>query len=79
MSDEMEAVAFKVALQALDKFNYVEDMAVYIRNQFEKRYYLHWNCIIVDYDFAFSVRNEPNHYIYFSIGEKYFLLFKSPE
>jgi hypothetical protein len=75
MSSAIEAVVFEVTLQAIDKYYTESYIAEDITDELKKRYGGTWHCIIGN--FSSYVYYTSNHYIYFHIGGKYYLIFQS--
>lgn len=55
---------------------YFQDIAAYIKKDFDKRYNPTWHCI-VGRNFGSFVTHETRHFIYFYLGQVAILLFKS--
>lgn len=53
-----------------------QDIAAYIKKEFDKRYNPTWHCI-VGRNFGSYVTHETRHFIYFYLGQVAILLFKS--
>jgi len=82
--------AVDCASQALEKYNIekvhaassallhccVQDIAAYIKKEFDKKYNPTWHCI-VGRNFGSYVTHETKHFIYFYLGQVAILLFKS--
>uniref|UniRef100_G3S0Z1 Dynein light chain n=1 Tax=Gorilla gorilla gorilla TaxID=9595 RepID=G3S0Z1_GORGO len=75
MSEEMQQDSVECAAQALEKYN-IEDTAVHIKKEFDKKYNLTWSCI-VGRSFGSYLTHETKHFIYFYLGQVAILLFKS--
>jgi hypothetical protein len=75
MSDRMEEVAVETAVEAVDRYSRWGDMAKHIVNEFDKRYYGNWQCIVGD-GFGCYLSYDPNCYIDFYVGETNFFLFR---
>ncbi|XP_048066871.1 dynein 8 kDa light chain, flagellar outer arm-like [Megalobrama amblycephala] len=75
MSDEMQREVLQVALLAVNMYEKNQDIANYIKNEFERRHEKNWHCIIGDC--AYNVTPKQNSYIDFSVDGKRILLFKS--
>ncbi|AWP07415.1 putative dynein light chain 1 cytoplasmic [Scophthalmus maximus] len=76
MSEDMQHDAVECAKQALEKYNSEQDMASYIKGEFDKKYNLTWHCF-VGRNLACYVSFEKKHFIYFYFGQMAILLFKS--
>ena len=57
-------------------FLYLQDIAAYIKKEFDKKYNPTWHCI-VGRNFGSYVTHETRHFIYFYLGQVAILLFKS--
>ncbi|KAH8256724.1 hypothetical protein KR038_006164 [Drosophila bunnanda] len=75
MREEMQKSAIDCATYALNKCNIERDIANYIKTEFDTKCKPKWHCIVGS-DFESYVSNEPNHFIYFYLGELAILLFK---
>jgi len=53
-----------------------QDIAAYIKKEFDKKYNPTWHCI-VGRNFGSYVTHETRHFIYFYLGQVAILLFKS--
>ena len=53
-----------------------QDVAAYIKKEFDKKYNPTWHCI-VGRNFGSYVTHETKHFIYFYLGQVAVLLFKS--
>jgi len=60
----------------LSTFFYLQDIAAYIKKEFDKKYNPTWHCI-VGRNFGSYVTHETKHFIYFYLGQVAILLFKS--
>ncbi|XP_041475799.1 dynein light chain 1, cytoplasmic-like [Lytechinus variegatus] len=76
MSDEDQDLACDIAKDAMGKFNVEKDIAAHIKKEFDKTHEPTWHCI-VGRNFGSYVTHETKCFIYFYIGQKAFLLFKS--
>jgi len=76
MSEDMQQDAIDCATQALEKYNIEEDIAAFIKKEFDKKYNPTWHCI-VGRNFGSYVTHETKHFIYFYLGQVAILLFKS--
>lgn len=57
-------------------YNFFQDIAAYIKKDFDKKYNPTWHCI-VGRNFGSYVTHETRHFIYFYLGQVAILLFKS--
>lgn len=78
MPDEMANAAIEVAVNALDRFELERDMAMYVKQEFDKRYQPTWHCIVGRH-FGSYVSHEMHGFIYFYIDKLAVLLFRSGE
>lgn len=92
MSEEMQAAVFQVADEALSKYKvekvknkyqsflhyYYEfqDVAVFIKEQFDQKYGTSWHCV-VGRNFGSFVSHETNCFIYFYLNNVAIMLFKT--
>ena len=60
----------------LDLCTTPQDVAAYIKKEFDKKYNPTWHCI-VGRNFGSYVTHETKHFIYFYLGQVAVLLFKS--
>lgn len=56
--------------------HFQQDIAAYIKKEFDKKYNPTWHCI-VGRNFGSYVTHETRHFIYFYLGQVAILLFKS--
>jgi dynein light chain LC8-type len=75
MSDEMQIDAIDIATQALDRFNIEEDIAAYVKTEFDKMYNPTWHCV-VGRSFGSFVTHETKPFFDFYIGQFTFQLWK---
>ncbi|KAK9971130.1 hypothetical protein ABG768_027022 [Culter alburnus] len=75
MSDEMQRDALQVALLAVNMYEKGNDIATYIRKEFERKHGGTWQCIVGNS--GYSVRHKQDSYISFSVGDKRILLFRT--
>jgi len=59
-----------------DTLHFFQDIAAYIKKEFDKKYNPTWHCI-VGRNFGSYVTHETRHFIYFYLGQVAILLFKS--
>ncbi|CAD2218799.1 dynein light chain LC8-type [Angomonas deanei] len=76
MPREMENFAILSAQEGLTKCYNEQEVAAYLKKEFDTKYGPTWNCF-VGRSFGSFVTHEQNHYIYFYIGQTGLLLFKS--
>ena len=76
MSEEMQKEAVGIANIALDEFVIEQEVASYIKEEFDKKHNPSWHCI-VGRNFGSSVTHQTKHFVYFYIGQIAVLLFKS--
>mmetsp|Transcript_35024 Transcript_35024/g.52712 ORF Transcript_35024/g.52712 Transcript_35024/m.52712 type:complete len:90 (+) Transcript_35024:29-298(+) len=76
MSPDMQQDAIDCATQALETFNSEKEIAVYIKQEFDKKHNPTWH-VLVGRNFGSYVTHETKHFIYFYMGQVGFLLFKS--
>jgi Dynein light chain type 1. len=63
-------------LPNVDTLHFFQDIAAYIKKEFDKKYNPTWHCI-VGRNFGSYVTHETRHFIYFYLGQVAILLFKS--
>ena len=76
MSEDMQQDAVDVGTQAIEKYNIENDVAEYIKKEFDKKYNPKRHCI-VGRNFGHNVTHDLKHYIYFFLGQVGIVLFKS--
>jgi len=76
MSEEMEKFAIDTATEALMNCMKEKDMAAKIKSEFDKTYNPTWH-VIVGSNYGSHVVHSTKHFIYFYLGPKAFLIFKS--
>ena len=76
MPEERREKAVEHILKSLESFNTEEQMAQYIKKEFDKKYNPTWHAI-VGRNFGSYVTHETKHFIYFYLGQVAILLFKS--
>jgi dynein light chain LC8-type len=74
-TDEMKMRAYDLAIESMEKYSVEKDIADYIKQKFDLEYYSCWHCV-VGKDFAVSLSHESENFIFFSIENTYFLIFK---
>lgn len=77
MSSSMKQYVVDCATLAYIRYNSTSDIARYIKNEFNNRYGLYWQCIAGE-QFNSSITHKRNHYIFFKLDQYYVVLFKSP-
>ncbi|XP_048066373.1 dynein 8 kDa light chain, flagellar outer arm-like [Megalobrama amblycephala] len=75
MSDEMQHEALQVTLLAVNMYKEDNDIARYIKMQYERRHWGTWACIIGSSGYCVSPK--AYSYIDFSVGDKKITLFRS--
>ena len=75
MSEKMEKDAVDCAIQALEKNKNENDIAAYIKKEFDKKHNPTWHCI-VGKSFGSFVTHGSRHCIYFYLSHVAILLFK---
>ena len=77
MSPELELKVREVTIKAIEMYNSDLEIAKHIRQHFEKEFRNSvWHCVI-GRKFAVNVTYETGFFIYFYIGSKAFILFKT--
>merc|ERR1712165_355968 len=76
MTEDMQQDAIDISTQALERYNIENDIAAFIKKEFDKKYNPTWHCI-VGRNFGSYVTHETKHFIYFYLGQVAILLFKS--
>jgi len=76
MSDEMEKDAIEVATYALNEYMVESTMANYIKKEFDKKYSPTWH-VVIGTNFGSHVVHATKNFIYFYLGPKAILIFKS--
>lgn len=76
MPKDMEHYAIACAQEGLTRLNDEQEIAAFVKKQFDTRFGMAWNCF-VGRNFCSFVTHEQEHYIYFYIGQMGVLLFKS--
>ena len=75
ITEEMKERAIELALVSLEKYSVEKEIADYIKEKFDEEYYSSWQCV-VGKDFAVSLSHESENFLFFSVENSYFLLFK---
>eukprot|EP00057_Strongylocentrotus_purpuratus_P020114 XP_011674588.1 PREDICTED: dynein light chain 1, cytoplasmic-like [Strongylocentrotus purpuratus] len=76
MAEDLQEEAIQAAQDAMTKSKVEKDVAAAIKKKFDDEHQPTWHCI-VGRNFGSYVTHESKHFIYFYIGQKAFLLFKS--
>jgi len=76
LSDEMEKDAIEVATYALNEYMVESTMANYIKKEFDKKYSPTWH-VVIGTNFGSHVVHATKNFIYFYLGPKAILIFKS--
>lgn len=76
MKKEMENYAIMCAQEGLTKAYNEQEVAAFIKKEFDARYGTTWNCF-VGRNFGSFVTHEDSNYVYFYVGQMGVLLFKS--
>ena len=76
MDSDMQKHCVALAEEALEKYTIEKDIAMFIKQEFDKKYAPTWHCI-VGRNFGSYVTHESKNFIYFYIGGVAILLFKS--
>lgn len=76
MADEKKDYALACAIEALEKFDLENEIASFIKGEFDSKYQPTWHCI-VGRNFGSFVSHLAKNYIYFDVHQYAFLLFKS--
>ncbi|XP_017151114.1 dynein light chain 1, cytoplasmic [Drosophila miranda] len=76
MSEEMQQDAVNVSTAALEKYNIEQEIAAYIKREFDKKYSPTWH-VVVGRNFGSYVTHETRHFIFVYLGQVAVLLFKS--
>merc|ERR1711937_405675 len=75
MKEEMKAFAEKTVVDALSTQTIEENIAAFIKEEFDKVYQPSWHCT-VGRRFGTYVTHETKNYIFMSVGNLYILLYK---
>jgi len=76
MNEEMETDAISLATDALNTYSSEVQMCAYIKREFDKKYSPTWH-VVIGTNFGSHVVHATKHFIYFYLGQKAILLFKS--
>ena len=76
MDDDMQFTAIEIASKDYPRSNSNNyEMAKKLKEIFESKYYLTWNCI-VGKSFGCKINAQKKHYLCFKIGDKTIILYK---
>jgi dynein light chain LC8-type len=75
ITEEMKARAYDLAFRSLEKYSVERDMADYVKSKFDEEFLPCWQCV-VGKDYAVSLSHESENFLFFSIENTYFLIFK---
>lgn len=75
MSKEMQQDAVNCADEALNRFEIDQDIAKFIKQQFDRVHGPSWNCI-VGKNYCTYLNHIPNHFVFFYLRRYAFLLFR---
>ena len=76
MTKEMQEHVIDISIQGIEKFSVEDDIAAFIKKEFDKKYKSTWHCI-VGRNFGSEVTHKSKHLIHFFIHDVGVLLFKS--
>mmetsp|Transcript_46618 Transcript_46618/g.129579 ORF Transcript_46618/g.129579 Transcript_46618/m.129579 type:complete len:92 (-) Transcript_46618:293-568(-) len=76
MSEEMTEFAIETATFALGEYNIESLMANHIKREFDKKYSPTWH-VVIGTNYGSHVVHATKHFIYFYLGPKAILIFKS--
>nr|AAX30609.1 SJCHGC05640 protein [Schistosoma japonicum]CAX70013.1 putative dynein light chain [Schistosoma japonicum]CAX70014.1 putative dynein light chain [Schistosoma japonicum] len=76
MDSIMQEEAVRTAASAREKFEVDKDIATYIKQHFDRSYGRTWHCI-VGKQYGSDISHEERSFIYFFLGDRAILLFKS--
>lgn len=76
MPDDMMQDAIECGVQALQSDITDREIAAYVKKEFDKKYGPTWHCIVGKHYGSF-VTHEAYNYMYFMLGQKSVLIFKS--
>ncbi|KAA0193202.1 hypothetical protein FBUS_09406 [Fasciolopsis buskii] len=77
MADAMRDDAIRTTLEALKNNKDETEILKYIKQQFDMKYKPSWHCVMGK-SFCSYFTYEENCYIYFTLGGRDYLLFKTP-
>ena len=75
MQQDLREDAFVVAKEALNKFSIENEIACFIKEEFDKRHNPTWHCV-VGRNFGSYVTYDSQHFIFFYLGQIAVLLYK---
>ncbi|CAH8529759.1 unnamed protein product [Heterobilharzia americana] len=76
MDQIMQEDAVQIAAAAREKYEVDKDIATYVKQHFDRKYGRTWHCI-VGKQYGSDVSHEERSFIYFFLGDRAILLFKS--
>ena len=76
MPSSMKQYVVDCATLAYIRYDSRNDIARYLKNEFNNRYGQYWQCIVGE-QFVFSISFNRNHYIYFKLDQYYVVLFQT--
>ncbi|CAH8560764.1 unnamed protein product [Schistosoma rodhaini] len=76
MDRYMQEEAVNIAAEGMDRHDVDKDMASHLKQYFNLKYGRTWHCI-VGKQFGSDVSHEEQGFVYFFLGDRSFLLFKS--
>ncbi|KAJ3616443.1 hypothetical protein Zmor_011898 [Zophobas morio] len=76
MEETLQQSAIDCAIHALETYPTEREMAVYIKEEFDRKYSFSWHCV-VGRNFGSYVTHEARYFIYFYVGQMAFLLFRT--
>lgn len=76
MSEEMQTRAVDISSEAIERYNMEKDMAMHIKQEFDRLYGTTWHCV-VGKNFGSFVTHETKNFIYFYLGPIAVLLWKT--
>mmetsp|Transcript_132509 Transcript_132509/g.283205 ORF Transcript_132509/g.283205 Transcript_132509/m.283205 type:complete len:88 (-) Transcript_132509:383-646(-) len=77
MEGDMLEFAVNQTVYAQDNYNSEQEIAKYMKTQFEDTYGPTWHCLVGRH-FSSYVTHEKNCYAYFYVGQMGVMLFKTP-
>ncbi|CAH8449307.1 unnamed protein product [Heterobilharzia americana] len=76
MNRAMQEDAVYIAANAIDEHDSEQEIARYIKTEFDHKHQPYWHCIVGG-TFSSFVSHEANKFIYFFLGNRSILLYKS--
>ncbi|CAJ1077583.1 dynein%2C light chain, LC8-type 2b [Xyrichtys novacula] len=76
MPDEMQQDAVDCAMRAMEKYKIENDIAAYVKKEFDKKYNPTWQCC-VGKNYGTRMMCDSKQFIYFYLDRVAVLLFKS--